>query len=144
MLNELAMAFQVIIRPNQAFATLRDNHHRYFLPSIAVVLLVSAVHAGLDSATPAIAAIFGLNILGIVASAGTIVMTERNAMKIAMVPATANSRTDVALLSVKLRQAIIVVTEVIAQAGPTSMTASRAAAVTFAPRSVFRRMACTI
>ena len=72
MLNELAMAFQVIIRPNQAFATLRDKHHRYFLPSIAVVLLVSAVHAGLDSATPAIAAIFGLNILGIVASAGTI------------------------------------------------------------------------
>ena len=72
MLNELAMAFQVMIHPNQAFATLRDNDHRYFLPSIAVMLLVSAAYAGLDSATPAIVAGFGLTILGIVATACTI------------------------------------------------------------------------
>ena len=73
MLDELAMAFQVMIRPNQAFATLRDNDHRYFLPSIAVMLLVSVAYAGLDLGTLAItAAGFGLTILGIVASAGTI------------------------------------------------------------------------
>ena len=73
MLNELAMAFQVVIRPNQAFATLRDNDHRYFMPSIAVMLLASVAYAGLGSASHAIAAAdFGLTILGIVASAGAI------------------------------------------------------------------------
>lgn len=80
MLNDLALALQVIIRPNQTFATLRDNDHQYFLPSIAVVLLLSAVYAGLDSAAPPIAgqqatnaaASFGLTIIGIVASAGTL------------------------------------------------------------------------
>lgn len=80
MLNDLALALQVITRPNQTFATLRDNDHQYFLPSIAVVLLLSAVYAGLDSAAPPIAgqqatnaaASFGLTIIGIVASAGTL------------------------------------------------------------------------
>lgn len=73
MLDELAMAFQVIVRPNQAFATLRDNDHRYFMPSIAVMLLASVAYAGLGSASHAIAAAdFGLNILSIVAGAGTI------------------------------------------------------------------------
>lgn len=80
MLDELALALQVITRPNQTFATLRDNEHQYFLPSIAVVLLLAAVYAGLDSAAPPIAgqqatnaaASFGLTIIGIVASAGTL------------------------------------------------------------------------
>ena len=80
MLNDLALALQVITRPNQTFATLRDNDHQYFLPSIAVVLLLSAVYAVLDSAAPPIAgqqatnaaASFGLTIIGIVASAGTL------------------------------------------------------------------------
>ena len=80
MLNDLALALQVIMRPNQTFATLRDNDHQYFLPSIALVLLLSAVYAGLDSAAPPIAgqqatnaaASFGLTIIGIVASAGTL------------------------------------------------------------------------
>lgn len=80
MLNDLAMALQIITRPNQTFATLRDNDHRYFLPSIALVLLLSAVYAVLDSAAPPIAgqqatnaaASFGLTILGIVASASTL------------------------------------------------------------------------
>lgn len=80
MLNDLALALQVIIRPNQTFATLRDNDHQYFLPSIALMLLLSAVYAGLDSAAPPIAgqqatnaiASFGLTIIGIVASAGTL------------------------------------------------------------------------
>ena len=80
MLNELAVAFQVIIRPNQTFATLRDNDHQYFLPSIALMLLLSVLYAGLDSAAPPIAgqqatnafASFGLTIMGIVASAGTL------------------------------------------------------------------------
>lgn len=80
MLNELAMAFQVIMRPNQTFATLRDNDHQYFLPSIALMLLLSVLYAGLDSAAPPIAgqqttnaiASFGLTIIGIVASAGTL------------------------------------------------------------------------
>ena len=80
MLNDLAMAFQVIIRPNQTFATLRDNEHQYFLPSIALMLLLSVLYAGLDSAAPPIAgqqatnafASFGLTIMGIVASAGTL------------------------------------------------------------------------
>lgn len=80
MLNDLALALQVITRPNQTFATLRDNDHQYFLPSIALVLLLSAVYAGLDSAAPPIAgqqatnaaASFGLTIIGIVASAGTL------------------------------------------------------------------------
>ena len=80
MLDELALALQVITRPNQTFATLRDNDHQYFLPSIVVVLLLSVVYAGLDSAAPPIAgqqatnaaASFGLTIIGIVASAGTL------------------------------------------------------------------------
>lgn len=80
MLNDLAMALQVMIRPNQTFATLRDNDRQYFLPSIALMLLLSAVYAGLDSAAPPIAgqqatnaaASFGLTIIGIVASAGTL------------------------------------------------------------------------
>ena len=80
MLNDLALALQIITRPNQTFATLRDNEHRYFLPSIAVVLLLSVVYAVLDSAAPPIAgqqatnafASFGLTIIGIVASAGTL------------------------------------------------------------------------
>lgn len=80
MLNDLALALQVIIRPNQTFATLRDNDHQYFLPSIVVVLLLAVVYAVLDSAAPPIAgqqatnaaASFGLTIIGIVASAGTL------------------------------------------------------------------------
>ena len=80
MLNDLALAFQVIMRPNQTFATLRDNEHQYFLPSIALMLLLSVLYAGLDSAAPPIAgqqatnafASFGLTIMGIVASAGTL------------------------------------------------------------------------
>ena len=80
MLNDLALALQIITRPNQTFATLRDNDHQYFLPSIALMLLLSVLYAGLDSAAPPIAgqqatnafASFGLTIMGIVASAGTL------------------------------------------------------------------------
>ena len=52
MLNELAMVYQVIRRPNSAFAALRDDDRRYFLPSIVVMLLTSVVHFGTISAYP--------------------------------------------------------------------------------------------
>lgn len=85
MLDELAMVYQVIIRPNSTFAALRDDDRRYFQPSIVLMLLLSVAYAGLSSATPAIAgeqavyaaASFGLAILGIVASAGTIYLIGR-------------------------------------------------------------------
>ena len=52
MLNELAMVYQVIRRPNSAFAALRDDDRRYFLPAIAVMLLTSVAHFGIFSASP--------------------------------------------------------------------------------------------
>ena len=85
MLDELAMVFQVIRRPNSAFAALRDNDRRYFQPSIVVVLLVSIASVGLGLATPEIAGqptmdvatSFGLAVLGSVAIAGTIYIIGR-------------------------------------------------------------------
>lgn len=85
MLDKLEMASQVIMHPNSALAALRDDGHRYFRPSIAVMLLTSIVGVGLGSTIPAIAgqqtmnavAIFGLTILGVVANAGTIYLIGR-------------------------------------------------------------------
>lgn len=85
MLEELEMAFQVIMRPNSAFAALRDDDRRYFRPSIVVMLLTSIVGVGLGSAIPAIAGqqivnvavAFGLTVLGVVANAGTIYLIGR-------------------------------------------------------------------
>lgn len=85
MLDELAMAYQVIMRPNSTFATLRDDDRRYFQPAIVLMLLLSVAYAGLGLATPAIAgqqttyaaASFGLAILGIVASAGATYLLGR-------------------------------------------------------------------
>lgn len=85
MLDELAMAYQVIMRPNSTFATLRDDDRRYFQPSIVLMLLLSVAYAGFGLATPAIAgeqaayaaSSFGLAILGIVASAGTTYLLGR-------------------------------------------------------------------
>ena len=85
MLDELAMVFQVIRRPNSAFAALRDNDRRYFQSSIVVVLLISIASVGLGLATPEIAGqptmdvatSFGLAVLGNVAIAGTIYIIGR-------------------------------------------------------------------
>ncbi|MBI1657852.1 MAG: YIP1 family protein [Thaumarchaeota archaeon] len=83
MLDDLAMAFQVIMRPNSTFAALRDDDRRYFRPSIVVMLLVSIVYIGLYLATPEAglqidyAAIPGLAILGGVITAGMIYLIGR-------------------------------------------------------------------
>ena len=78
MLNELAMVYQVIRRPNSAFAALRDDDRRYFLPSIVVMLLTSVVYYGIISASPEpadkqavdVVAGIGVTILGTVAYVG--------------------------------------------------------------------------
>ena len=85
MLNELAMVYQVVMRPNSTFATFRDNDRRYFLPSIVVMLLASIVYTGLDLATPEFAGqqtgvvvtIPGSAIWGSVIAAGTIYLIGR-------------------------------------------------------------------
>lgn len=85
MLDGLTMIFEVARRPNAAFATLRDNDHRYFQSSIVVLLLVSVAYVGLGLSTPELAgqptmdapASFGLTILGTVAGAGTIYLVGR-------------------------------------------------------------------
>ena len=93
MLDELVMAFQVIIRPNSAFATLRDDDHRYFWPSIVVMLLTSIVmvlltsiaDTDLDSTMPPTTVqqtlvdtiTYGLAILAVVAYAGTVYLIGR-------------------------------------------------------------------
>ena len=85
MLDKLEMASQVIMRPNSAFATLRDDDHLYFRPSIVVLLLTSIVGAGLGSTMPAITGqptmnavvVFGLTVLWVVANACTVYLIGR-------------------------------------------------------------------
>ena len=82
MLDELAMAYQVVRRPNSAFAALRDDDHRYFLPSIVVMLLATIVYIGFDLATPEARqqidyVLLGLAPLGSVIGAGTIYVIGR-------------------------------------------------------------------
>lgn len=83
MLNELAMVYQVVMRPNSTFATFRDDDRRYFLPSIVVMLLASIVYTGLNLATPEAGQqtgdviIPGSTILGSVIAAGTIYVIGR-------------------------------------------------------------------
>lgn len=45
------MAYQVIRRPNSAFAALRDDDRRYFLPAVVVILLASAAYSIFDEST---------------------------------------------------------------------------------------------
>ena len=85
MLYVLAMAFQVVRRPNSAFATLRDNDHLYFQSSVMVMLSVSIVYTGLGLAsselagqqTVDVATSLGLAILGGVTTAGTVYLIGR-------------------------------------------------------------------
>ena len=86
MRDGLAMAYQVIMHPNSAFAALRDNDHRYFPLSIAVVLLSSIQYAAFASLMPGIdaqgqivyvVASFGQAILQIVIIAGTFYLIGR-------------------------------------------------------------------
>ena len=84
MLYVLAMAFQVVRRPNSAFATLRDNDHLYFQSSIMVMLSISIVYTGLGLVMPELAgqhtvhvANSGLAILGGVTTVGTIYLIGR-------------------------------------------------------------------
>lgn len=82
----LAMAYQVIVRPNSAFAALRDHDRRYFPLSIAVLLLSSIQYAGFASLAPAMnvqeqitsaASGFGLTILGMATTASIIYLVGR-------------------------------------------------------------------
>ena len=85
MLDELAMAYQVVRRPNSAFVALRDDDHRYFQSSIVVLLLASIAYVGLGLSTPELAGqptmdistSFGLAVLGTAAGAGTIYLVGR-------------------------------------------------------------------
>ena len=78
MLNELGMAFRLMIRPNQTFATLRDDDRRYFAPSVVLMLLVGAYFSFGSVIIPPIDAVsiaysaadFGVSISVVVASAG--------------------------------------------------------------------------
>ena len=86
MRDGLAMAYDVIMHPNSAFATLRDNDRRYFPMSVAVLLLSSIQYASFVSLTPAmtaqeqvmrVAAGFGLTVLGFATTAGIIYLIGR-------------------------------------------------------------------
>ena len=85
MLDELSMAFQVMRRPNSAFAALRDDDRRYFQPSVVMMLLASAVNVGLGSAESSITGqqtmnagiIFGLTAMGAVTTACTTYLIGR-------------------------------------------------------------------
>ena len=78
MLNELGMAFRLMIRPNQTFAALRDDDRRYFTPSVVLMLLVGAYFSLVSAIMPPVdawsiasgTADFGVGVLATVAGAG--------------------------------------------------------------------------
>ena len=84
MLHELTMVFQVVRRPDAAFAALRDDDRRYFWQSIVVLLLTSIVFSGFAflmdiSAEPTptdIAIEFGSSVVGTIAITGLIYRRE--------------------------------------------------------------------